>query len=61
VDFKNVEKLKAEDDLFKQTDESAVFCFTMLLAAGSIAAFGRYSGINFEILKTVFLIICMRW
>jgi len=41
VDFKYVEKLKAEDDLFKQTDESAVFCFTMLLAAGSMANLNR--------------------
>ncbi|WP_173400172.1 TIGR03936 family radical SAM-associated protein [Acetivibrio straminisolvens] len=55
-----VEILEAEDDLFKQSNESAVFCFSMLLAAGSMAnlkpefvitAFGRRSGISFDILK----------
>ncbi|HHV29216.1 TIGR03936 family radical SAM-associated protein [Acetivibrio mesophilus] len=55
-----VDMLKAEDNQFKQNNPSAILCFTMLLAAGSVAnlkpefaimAFGRYAGIDFDILK----------
>lgn len=55
-----IDILKTEDDQFKQSNPSAVLCFTMLLAAGSVAnlkpefvvgAFDRFSGIGFDILK----------
>jgi len=55
-----IDMLKAEDNQFRQIEEPVVFCFKMLLAAGSMAnlkpefvirAFGKYSGIDFDILK----------
>lgn len=54
-----VEKLEKEDEFFKR-NKPAVFCFTMLLAAGSaanlkpefvISAFNSRTGFGFDILK----------